>query len=74
MLSSSVVANLAASYYEASPASASADDSVWVLTWSQTGHALPPAERVPLGFGGHELVERQDFGSRVSLQHWVRRG
>jgi mannosyltransferase len=67
-------ANLAASYYGASPVSASTDDSVWVLTWSETGHALPPAERASLGFGQHELVERQDFGRRVSLQHWVRRG
>ena len=55
-------ANLAAAYYGASPSSAATGDSVWVLTWSETGHRLPRAERVPLGFGDHVLVEREDFG------------
>ena len=67
-------AHLGAEYYGASTTSAATGDSVWVLTWSETGHRLPRAERVPLGFGDHVLVEREDFGERVSLQHWVRRG
>ena len=66
-------AHLGAEYYGASTTSAATGDSVWVLTWSETGHRLPRAERVPLGFGDHVLVEREDFGERVSLQHWVRR-
>ncbi len=66
-------AHLGAAYYGASTTSAATGDSVWVLTWSETGHRLPRAERVPLGFGDHVLVEREDFGKRVSLQHWVRR-
>jgi len=67
-------AHLGAAYYGASPSSVATGDSVWVVTWSETGHRLPRAERVPLGFGDHVLVEREDFGKRVSLQHWVRRG
>jgi mannosyltransferase len=67
-------AHLGAEYYGASTTSAATEDSVWVLTWSETGHRLPRAERAPLGFGDHVLVEREDFGTRVSLQHWVRRG
>jgi hypothetical protein len=66
-------ANLAPAYYGASPSSASTADSVWVVTWSETGARLPHSQRVPLGLGEHELVERGDFGERVSLQHWVRR-
>ena len=66
-------AHLGATYYGASTTSAATGDSVWVLTWSETGHRLPRAERVPLGLGDHVLVEREDFGERVSLQHWVRR-
>ena len=66
-------AHVGAAYYGASPASTATTDSVWVLTWSETGHRLPRAERLPLGLGEHELLERQDFGRRVSLQHWVRR-
>lgn len=66
-------AHLGAAYYGALTTSVSTGDSIWVLTWSETGHALPRRERVPLGFGGHVLVEREDFGTRVSLQHWVRR-
>jgi hypothetical protein len=65
-------ANLAASYHGASPLSASSADSVWVLTWSETGHLLPVADREPLGLGEHRLVERHDFGRRVALQHWIR--
>jgi mannosyltransferase len=65
-------ANLAASYYGAAPLGASSADSVWVLTWSETGHRLPLAEREPLGLGEHRLVERRDFGQRVALQHWIR--
>ncbi len=66
-------AHLGAAYYGASTTSTATGDSVWVLTWSETGHRLTRAERLPLGFGDHVLVEREDFGKRVSLQHWVRR-
>ncbi len=66
-------ANLAASYYGASPLPATSADAVWVLTWSETGHRLSLSDRRPLGLVGHRLVERRDFGRRVSLQRWIRR-
>jgi mannosyltransferase len=66
-------AYLAPMYYGAEPAQMSAAASTWVLTWSESGHALSGLERRQLGLAGQRLVERQDFGRRVSLQHWVRR-
>ncbi|MGH3128349.1 MAG: glycosyltransferase family 39 protein [Gaiellaceae bacterium] len=65
-------ANPAATYYGASVSDTSTADRIWVLSWSETGHRLPAAERAPLGFGGHELSERVNFGERVSAQLWVR--
>jgi len=66
-------ANPAATYYGARVSSVSTADSIWVLTWSESGHALPVTERRPLGFGEHRLVERLDFGERVTAQLWQRR-
>jgi hypothetical protein len=62
----------AAEYYGANVSSLSTADSVWVLTWSETGHDLPASIRAPLGFGEHRLVEEHTFGWRVSAQLWQR--
>jgi mannosyltransferase len=62
----------AAEYYGTKVASLSTADSVWVLTWSETGHELPASIRRPLGFGEHRLVEEHRFGWRVSAQLWKR--
>jgi mannosyltransferase len=65
-------ASPAATYYGAPATSTSTDDAIWVLVWSETGHRLPASERRPLGFGDHVLVERLQFGRRVSAQLWRR--
>lgn len=62
----------AAQYYGARVSDVSSADSIWVLAWSEDGHELPAGVRRPLGFGDHELVERQQFGRRVSAQLWRR--
>jgi hypothetical protein len=59
-------------YYGADVTYVARADSVWVLTWSETGGDLSRAERRTLGFGDHRLVERLDFGRRVSAQLWKR--
>ena len=65
-------ANPAATYYGARVDATSTADSIWVLVWSEDGHDLPRAERQPLGFGEHRLVESRQFGWRVSAQLWKR--
>ena len=65
-------ANPAATYYGARVDATSTADSIWVLVWSENGHDLPKAERQPLGFGEHRLVESRQFGWRVSAQLWKR--
>ena len=65
-------ANTAAAYYGARVDDTSTADSVWVLSWSEDGHDLPAAERAPLGFGRHELVESHPFGWRLTAQLWRR--
>lgn len=65
-------ANPAATYYGASATGISTADSIWVLVWSEDGHRLAASERRPLGFGDHRLVERLQFGRRVSAQLWRR--
>jgi mannosyltransferase len=65
-------ASPAATYYGAAATSTSTDDSIWVLVWSEHGSHLPAAERRPLGFGDHRLVESVAFGRRVSAQLWKR--
>jgi len=62
-----------AEYYGADAAEASAADSIWVLVWSETRGELPAAERRELGFGGHRLTERIQFGWRLSAQLWKKR-
>ena len=62
----------AATYYGAHPEDTSSADSIWVLRWSEDGGGMTQAERSPLGFGDHHLVERHDFGRRVSAQLWRR--
>lgn len=62
----------AAEYYGAPASDVSSADSIWVLYWSEDGPEIPADVRRPLGFGEHELVERQQFGWRVSAQLWQR--
>jgi 4-amino-4-deoxy-L-arabinose transferase-like glycosyltransferase len=64
----------AAEYYGAPAEDVSLADSIWVLHWSEDGPALPTDVRRPLGFGGHVLVERMQFGWRVSAELWRRPG
>jgi mannosyltransferase len=66
-------ANPAASYYGADVEGTSTADSIWVLSWSETGDDLPADDRAALGFGDHVLNEEQSFGWRLTAQHWVRR-
>jgi mannosyltransferase len=62
----------AAEYYGARPSDVSTADSLWVLYWSEDGTEIPADVRAPLGFGDHVLVEKQQFGWRVSAQLWRR--
>lgn len=64
----------AARYYGADVEDVSTADSIWVLTWSETGDDITAAERRALGFGDHVRVEKQQFGWRVSAQLWRRPG
>lgn len=64
-------AHPSAEYYGARVVDVSTSDSIWVLTWSETGDEFRDADRRALGFGDHRLVERLQFGWRVSAQHWV---
>jgi len=59
-----------AQYYGAPVQGTSRADAIWVLTWSETGDDITPADRRALGFGDHRLVERLDFGRRLSAQLW----
>jgi mannosyltransferase len=61
-----------ASYYGVSVVDVSTADSVWVLRWSEEGGLIRHSERSGLGLGEYRLVERLDFGWRLSLQHWSR--
>ena len=65
-------ANPAATFYGARVSDTSTADSIWVLTWSETGDELLEADRTGLGFGEHRLVERLRFGWRVSAELWKR--
>jgi len=64
----------AARYYGADVVDVSTADSIWVLTWSETGEDITRAERRALGFGDHVRVEKDQFGWRVSAQLWRRPG
>jgi hypothetical protein len=64
----------AAEYYGARPSDVSTADSIWVLYWSEGNTDIPADVRRPLGFGEHELVEKLQFGWRVSAQLWKRPG
>jgi hypothetical protein len=61
-----------AEYYGVDALGASNADSVWVLVWSEEGGQLTAAERSELGLGTHRLVEREEFGRRLSAQLWQR--
>lgn len=52
----------AATYYGARVSDVSTADSIWVLTWSETGDELRAQDRRALGFGDRRLVERLQFG------------
>ena len=62
-----------AEYYGAAVDDTVSADSVWILLWSEDDHELDVAEREPLGFGEYELVERRQFGWRLTAQRWERR-
>ena len=62
----------AATYYGANVRSASTADSIWVLTWSEDHEELTSEQRRDIGLGGHRLIERLQFGSRVTAQLWKR--
>jgi mannosyltransferase len=67
-------AHPSAEYYGANVVDVSTAPSMWVLTWSETGDDITAAERAALGFGDHRLVERAEFGRRVTAQLWRRGG
>ena len=62
----------AVEYYGARPDDVATAESIWVLHWSEEGSELPVEVRRPLGFGDHILVEKLQFGWRVSVQLWQR--
>lgn len=62
----------AATYYGADVVQTSAAPSVWVVTWSETESELGEDQRAVLERGGRRLVEREQFGRRVTIQHWQR--
>ena len=64
----------AARYYGAEVEDVSTADSIWVLTWSETGEDITASERRALGFGDHVRVRKQQHGWRVSAQLWQRPG
>jgi len=65
-------ANPVAQYYGASAVGTSTADAIWVLAWSETRDDITLQERRALGFGGHALATRLDFGARLSAQLWIR--
>jgi hypothetical protein len=65
-------ASPAATYYGAKPVSASTARTIWVLTWSEDGSDLTPAQRGEVGLSGHRRIEKLPFGARVSAQLWQR--
>ena len=63
----------AAMYYGLEdPVPTSAAPSVWAVTWSEEGRELTPEERSLVEAGGRQLVERLQFGRRVTIQRWQR--
>ena len=64
----------AAEYYGAPVSDVSTADTIWVLYWFEEGAEIPADVRRPLGFGDHVLVERQQFGRRLTAQLWKRPG
>lgn len=65
-------ANPAARYYGADPVDVTTADSLWVITWSETGDEPSATVRANLGYGDHRLVERIELGRRVAAEHWQR--
>lgn len=61
-------AHPAAEYYGAGVIGVSTGTSVWLLTWSETGGLMTATERRAIGLGDHRLVERLQFGKRVSAE------
>ena len=62
----------AAEYYGAPARDVSTAASIWVLHWSEDGPGMPPDVRRSLGFGDHVLVERLQFGWRLTAELWRR--
>lgn len=65
-------ASPAARYYGEPTTDVSTAHAIWVLSWSEGVGEISKRVRRPLGFGDHVLVEKREFGSRVSAQLWVR--
>ena len=66
------VASPVAEYYGVEAAESTTATSAWVIVWSESGGELAASERRVLGLGSHRLVEREDFGRRLSAQLWAR--
>jgi uncharacterized membrane protein len=62
----------AATYYGARVVSASRADKIWVLRWSEEKRDLTAEERSAIGLRGHRLVDKLQFGSRLSAELWKR--
>jgi mannosyltransferase len=65
-------ASPAARYYGVEVVEVTSADSVWVITWSESGEDPSATVRARLGYGDHRLVERHEFGRRVTIQLWRR--
>ncbi len=63
----------AAMYYGLEdPVATSAAPSIWAVTWSEEGRELTPEERSLVESGDRQLVERRQFGRRMTIQRWRR--
>jgi hypothetical protein len=65
-------ASPAATYYGLEVVDVTSADSLWVITWSESGEDPSATVRARLGYGDHRLVERYEFGRRVTIQLWRR--
>lgn len=63
----------AAAYYGANGVASSPARTIWAVTWSETPGDRGVEERAVLESTGRRLVERHQFGKRVSVERWVRR-
>jgi mannosyltransferase len=62
----------AAAYYGAEGVTASPAKSVWAVTWAEVPGELGVKERAILRETGRRLVERHQFGKRITVERWAR--